>query len=107
MGPHKKRVGKCNNAYPDEAVVELEAHQRGEEGGVGRGGLPHHGGHGGLGAGARPGVEPNLELPVGEACCQCQQQQGQSCVVATAACHLSRAGRGNGTKGGGAELEVL
>jgi hypothetical protein len=68
--------------------VELEAHQRREEGGVGRGGLPHDGGDGGLGAGARPGVEPNLELPVGEAC-QCQQQQhGQSCVVATAACHL-------------------
>ena len=61
-------------AAADEAVVELEADERREDGGVGGPGLPDDGGDGGLGAGAGVGVEPHLELPVGDAGEQQQQQ---------------------------------
>jgi hypothetical protein len=49
--------------YLDEAVVELEAEQRGEDGGVVAGGVLDCGGDHVLGVRARVGVEPHLELP--------------------------------------------
>jgi len=54
-------------AAPDEAVVELEAEERRQDGGVGGAGLPDDVRDGGLGARAGPGVEPHLQLGVGDA----------------------------------------
>jgi hypothetical protein len=72
-------------AAADEAVVELEPDERREDGGVGGPGLPDDGRHGGLGVRAGLGVEPHLELAVGDACAREQQQQawqGQAGSVA-------------------------
>jgi hypothetical protein len=54
-------------APPDEAVMELEAEERREDGRVGGAGLPDDGGDRGLGARAGLGVEPHLQLAVGDA----------------------------------------
>jgi hypothetical protein len=55
-------------SYLDEAVVELQAEQRGEDGGVVGGGVLDGGGDRGLGVWAGVGVEAHLqELCTGDA----------------------------------------
>ena len=62
-------------APTDEAVVELEAEERRQDGGVGGAGLPDDGGDGGLGARAGAGVEPHLQLAVRDAGEHCRYYQ--------------------------------
>lgn len=62
-------------ASSDEAVVELEADEGGEDGGVRGGGFLDGGGDHVLGAGAGVGVEPHLELTVRGA----EEQQERHC----------------------------
>jgi hypothetical protein len=62
-------------SYLDEAVVELEAEERGEDGGVVAGGVLDGSGDGVLGVRAGVGVEAHLELRTGTGDANSNKQQ--------------------------------
>jgi len=55
------RAAEQQTTYPDEAVVEMQADERGEHGAVVRGAAADGAADEGLGAGARPRVEVELQ----------------------------------------------
>jgi hypothetical protein len=63
--------------YPDEAVVEMQADERGEHGAVVRGAAADGASDDGLGAGTRPRVEVELQRCGGRGGVHREQQQKQ------------------------------
>lgn len=77
--------------YLDEAVVELEADEGGEDGAVGVGELPDGGGDGGFSCRTWLGVEPHLQLRIadGGAGDEHRRHQQDRRTTATTPTHLN------------------